>query len=224
MYKNIQIKLTNDGTHTIYLPELDEHYHSIHGAINESLHVFLQAGFSYHPLTNVRILEIGFGTGLNAILTMIRAEEENRTVTYHSVDINPLPLEIITRLNYPELFDGIYQERFRKIHEVTWNNEHEITSFFRLKKILADIQDHELTGHYHLVYFDAFAPDKQPGIWKQEILIKIFNAMTTESILTTYCSKGEIKRRLVKCGFDVEKIPGPPGKREMLRCYKKNRF
>lgn len=222
MYKDIQLRLTKDGSHTLYIPELDEYYHSLHGAINESVHVFLQAGFSSHPSGNVKLLEIGFGTGLNAILTMIRAEEENRTVTYHSIDINPLPTEIISRLNYPELLEGIYKERFRKIHEVDWNTEHEIASFFRLKKILADIRDHELAGSYQVVYFDAFAPDKQPGLWKQEIFMKIFNAMSADSILTTYSSKGEIKRRMAKCGFDVEKIPGPPGKREMMRCLKKS--
>ncbi len=222
MYKDIQLKITKDGSHTLYLPELDEHYHSIHGAVNESVHVFLKEGFSYYPSTDVRILEIGFGTGLNAILTMIRAEEEDRTVTYHSVDIHPLPLEIIRRLNYPGLFEGTYQDKFRKIHEVTWNTEHKITPSFRLKKILADIQDYKLTGAYHVVYFDAFAPNKQPELWTQEIFMKIFGAMTADSILTTYSSKSEVKKRLIKCGFLVEKIPGPPGKREMLRCLKKS--
>jgi len=221
MYKNIQLKLTKDGSHTIYIPELDEHYHSIHGAINESIHVFLQSGFSFHPILNLRILEIGFGTGLNAILTMIRAEEENRMVTYHAVELNPLPIKIIRQLNYPLLLEGIYKEKFRQVHEITWNIEHEITSLFRLKKILADISDYELTGGYNLVYFDAFAPDKQPDMWKQEILLKIYNAMDQGGILTTYSVKGEIKRKFENCGFHVEKIPGPPGKREMLRCVKK---
>lgn len=221
MYNDIQLRLTKDGSHTLYIPELDEYYHSLHGAINESVHVFLQAGFSYHPAGKLSILEIGFGTGLNAILTMIRAEEEKRTVTYHTIDIHPLPVEIISRLNYPELLSGIYKEKFMKMHEVSWNSEHKITPFFSLKKIAADILNYKLPGHYQVVYFDAFAPDKQPGLWEQKIFMKIFNAMSSESILTTYSSKGEIKRRLIKCGFDVEKIPGPPGKREMLRCIKK---
>ncbi|KPK82772.1 MAG: SAM-dependent methyltransferase [Bacteroides sp. SM23_62_1] len=222
MHKNIQFRITKDGAHTLYIPEMDECYHSMHGAINESVHVFLQAGFSYHTLTSVKILEIGFGTGLNAILTMIRAEEERRPVIYHSIDIYPLPMDIIAGLNYPELLSGIYKKIFIQMHEASWDKEHEITYFFRLKKILADIQDYEIQDHYDVVYFDAFAPDKQPELWLEGIFTKIFHAMAPGGILTTYSSKGEIQRRLTRSGFIVDKIPGPPGKREMLRCIKKN--
>jgi tRNA U34 5-methylaminomethyl-2-thiouridine-forming methyltransferase MnmC len=224
MYKDIEFRLTEDGSHTLYIPELDEYYHSIHGAINESVHIFLQAGFSYHPSFNIRVLEIGFGTGLNTILTMIRSEEENRTVTYHTIELNPLPFDIISRLNYPQLLQGTFDKIFRKIHDLPWNIEQEITSSFRLKKILTDIQDYKPAGCYDLVYFDAFAPDKQPEMWKQEILLKIYDTMNEGGILTTYSSKGEIKRRFENCGFRVEKIPGPPGKREMLRCLKKTQI
>ncbi len=221
MYKDIQFILTKDGSHTLYIPELDEYYHSIHGAINESVHVFLKAGFSHHPLLNIRVLEIGFGTGLNTILTMTRSAEENRTVTYHTVELNPLPVDIINRLNYPQLLKGTSKEIFVKIHDIPWNTEQEITSSFKLKKILTDIQDYKPAGRYDLVYFDAFAPDKQPEMWKQDILLKIYNMMDEGGILTTYSSKGGIKRKFENCGFHVEKIPGPPGKREMLRCLKK---
>jgi len=221
MYKDIQFRLTKDGSHTLYIPELDEHYHSIHGAMNESLYVFLRAGFSYHPLFNIRVLEVGFGTGLNTILTIIRSAEENRTVTYHTLELNPLPSGIISKLNYPQFLEEPFDKIFKIIHDIPWNTEQEITSSFRLKKILKGIQDYNPAGGYDLVYFDAFAPDKQPEMWKQEILLKIYDMMNEGGILTTYSSKGEIKRRFENCGFHVEKIPGPPGKREMFRCLKK---
>lgn len=221
MYKDIQFRLTKDGSHTLYIPELDEYYHSVHGAINESVHVFLKAGFSYHPSLNIRVLEIGFGTGLNTILTIIRSVEEKRTVTYHTVELNPLPVDIISRLNYPQLLKGTFKEIFREIHDIPWNTEQEITSSFTLKKILTDIQYYNSAGCYDVVYFDAFAPDKQPEMWKQGILVKVYNMMNKDGILTTYSSKGEIKRKFENCGFHVEKLPGPPGKREMLRCLKK---
>lgn len=222
MYQNLRLILTEDGSHTIYLPEINEHYHSVHGAISESLHVYIRSGFSYHPARKVSILEVGFGTGLNVLLTFAQAREEKRKVIYHTVDTFILPDDITDCLNYDLSNAVINPEWFRLIHGVSWDAEHEISEFFHLKKILADIKKLDLTSKYDLVYYDAFGPNKQPEMWTENIFRKIYDSMNPGSILTTYSSKGEVKRKFEQCGFMVEKIPGPPGKREMLRCVKRN--
>lgn len=221
MYQSLRLILTEDGSHTIYLPEINEHYHSVHGAISESLHVYIRSGFSYHPARKVSILEVGFGTGLNVLLTFAQAREEKRKVIYHTVDTFILPDDITDCLNYLS-YEVINPEWFRLIHEVSWDAEHEISEFFHLKKVLADIKKLDLTSKYDLVYYDAFGPNKQPEMWTENIFRKIYDSMNPGSILTTYSSKGEVKRKFEQCGFMVEKIPGPPGKREMLRCVKRN--
>ena len=222
MYQNLKLILTEDGSHTIYLPEMNEHYHSVHGAISESLHVYIRSGFSHHPARKVSILEIGFGTGLNVLLTYKQAREEKRKVIYHSVDTFILPVNITGYLNYDLLHEDINPGWLRMIHGLSWDTEHEISEFFHLKKILSDIKKLDLTSKYDIVYFDAFGPDKQPDLWTDDIFSKIYEAMNSGSILTTYSSKGEVKRRFQQCGFMVEKIMGPPGKREMLRCTKRD--
>jgi tRNA U34 5-methylaminomethyl-2-thiouridine-forming methyltransferase MnmC len=216
----LRIILTEDGSHTIYHPEINDHYHSIHGAFSESLHVYIRSGFSYHPSANVSILEVGFGTGLNVLLTLKQALEEKRKVIYHSVDKFVLPADITDCLNYTRFFEGINPGLFSAIHRLSWDSNHELSGFFHFRKILADINDLELTERYDIVYFDAFGPDKQPDMWTEDIFRKIYNAMNPGGLLTTYSSKGAVKRRFQQCGFIVEKIPGPPGKREMLRCLK----
>lgn len=225
MYRNLKLITTKDGSHTIYLPGMNEHYHSVHGAISESLHVYIRSGFSYHPARKISVLEIGFGTGLNVLLTLIQAREEKRNVTYHSVDTFILPAYIIDKLNYNTLYDSTSGSNdpswFKMIHGSSWENEYEISDFFHLKKIFADIKKIELTSKYDIVYFDAFGPDKQPDMWTDDIFKKIYDAMNPGSIMTTYSSKGEVRRKLEKSGFMVEKIPGPAGKREILRCFRK---
>ena len=225
MYQNLKMIITEDGSHTIYLPEMNENYHSVHGAISESLHVYIRSGFSYHPARKVSILEIGFGTGLNVLLTLLQAREEKREVIYHSVDTYILPADVTDNLNYGSFYNlfsgGTDPNWFKMIHESSWDKEHQITGFFLLKKSQADVKKIELTHKYDIVFFDAFGPDKQPDMWTDYIFRKIFNAMNPGSIMTTYSSKGEVRRKLEKTGFMVTRIPGPAGKREMLRCFRK---
>ena len=141
---------------------------------------------------------------------------------YHSVDNFILPRDITDRLNYALYFESIDPRLFSIIHRLSWNEDHAISDFFQLRKIMADLNEIEFTGRYDIVYFDAFGPEKQPGMWTENIFRKIYNAMNPGGILTTYSSKGEVRRKLEKCGFIVEKIQGPPGKREMSRCIRKN--
>ena len=211
---------TLDGSHTLYVKELDEYYHSIHGAVNESIHIFINSAFSYHQGNNVRIFEMGLGTGLNAFLTMIRAEEEQRNVVYHAIEKYPLSLQIVKQLNYAELFVGSKIQLFDQIHSSEWEKDIQLTEYFTFRKIKADMVSFELTNEYDIIYFDAFAPDKQPDLWSGDIFRKLFDSMISSGILTTYSSKVSVRRAMESCGFLIEKLPGPPGKREMIRAVK----
>ncbi|MBL7112873.1 MAG: tRNA (5-methylaminomethyl-2-thiouridine)(34)-methyltransferase MnmD [Bacteroidales bacterium] len=208
---------THDGSHTLYVKELDEYYHSIHGAVTESIHIFINSAFSFHQAVDVRIFEMGLGTGLNAFLTMIRAEEERRDVVYHAIEKYPLSQEVINQLNYAELFAGSKIQWFDQIHSCEWEKDNQLTEFFSIRKIKADLVSFELDNKYDIIYFDAFAPDKQPDLWSGDIFRKLFDSMQPAGILTTYSSKGSVRRAMELCGFQVVKLPGPPGKREMLR-------
>ena len=215
----LEIKISEDGSSTLYRPDLDEHYHSIHGAIQESMHIFIDAGLRQYSERQINILEIGFGTGLNTLLTIL--ETENASVNYHSIEKFPVEYEIINLINYPEILGNKAKIWFDKIHEVSWNIEHKITPTFNLQKIKSDLIDCVLPDNfYNLVYFDAFAPEKQPELWNIEIFDKIYNSMKDKGILTTYCAKGSVRRAMQACGFKVERIQGPPGKREMIRAVK----
>jgi len=215
--------ITADGSHTLYLQEWDETYHSRHGALTESLHVFIQHGFYYPEENPVRILEVGFGTGLNAWLTAIEAEKSRKKVFYHAFDDYPLDRVVIASLNYPSLPHGKGHESFFfRIHEAPWNETVALSPFFDIQKTLADLTTASLAGEtYHLIYYDAFAPSKQPALWTEEILKTMYLSLTAGGVLVTYCAKGEVQRILRRCGFTVEKLPGPPGgKREMIRAKK----
>ena len=215
----IRGKITEDGSTTLYRPDLDEHYHSIHGAIQESMHVFIEAGLKKCKSDSLKILEIGFGTGLNALLTMINANKKH--IVYHSIEKFPLEKNIVEKLNFPSIINSTVSVNWlKKIHETKWNKEYEIEPWFKLKKIEADFLEHNFEKGYDLVYFDAFAPEKQPELWNIEIFQKIFDSMSDNAILTTYCAKGSVRRAMLSCGFVVERIPGPPGKRQMMRAVK----
>lgn len=220
----MKIITTNDGSHTVFHPGTDDHYHSIYGAVSESVHVYIDAGFRYHSSGVISLLEVGFGTGLNVLLTLKQAWADKRKVRYDSIDNYILPVEITDSLNYSVLSENINADWFRLIHSVSWNTDNDITDFFRLHKILADIHETIFTRKYDIVYFDAFSPDRQPDMWTEEVFLRIFNAMNPGGILTTYSSKGEVRRRLQYCGYIVEKLPGAQGKREMIRCLKPERI
>jgi tRNA U34 5-methylaminomethyl-2-thiouridine-forming methyltransferase MnmC len=211
---------TKDGSHSLYDDKLDEHYHSVHGAITESQHVFIEAGFKHFRKHHIRILELGFGTGLNALLTLAESIESEISIHYTGIEKYPLESSIIESLNYESRIDPKWKGIFKRIHDSSWQKEILLKPEFILKKIQCDMLEMELTGEFDLVYFDAFAPEKQPELWTEKIFKQIFISMSSQSVLTTYSSKGLVRRNLIAAGFRVEKIPGPPGKREMTRAYK----
>ncbi len=211
------LELTADGTHTLYLPDMDEHYHSVNGAVQESYHVFINAGLKQLSKESLRVFEIGFGTGLNAYLTLLNA---SIPVEYYSVERYPLGYEIVQSLNYGKVIDPDKEGSFTALHRAPWDQDVAITDHFTLHKIYGDSNECIIPENIDLVYFDAFAPDKQPEMWNQEIFIKLYDRMVKGGILTTYCAKGAVRRMMKEAGYSVERIPGPPGKREMLRAVR----
>ncbi len=214
--------ITADGSHSLYVKGLDEQYHSIHGAIAESRHIFIELGLLEQAKSkkSIRVLEIGMGTGLNVFLTALYAEQKQLKIEMMSLEPFPIDLKAATGLNYPEKLNAP-REIFEKIHEFPWMKWEEFSPFFRFHKVNAKLQNFNLSQEWDLIYFDAFAPEKQTEMWNETIFQKLFAALTAGGILVTYCIKGIIRRRLEKIGFTVEKVPGPVGgKREMMRARK----
>jgi tRNA U34 5-methylaminomethyl-2-thiouridine-forming methyltransferase MnmC len=219
---NLEFIITEDGSHTLLLPELKEHYHSVHGAIAESQHIFINAGihFALQKNTSLNILEIGFGTGLNALLAYVDSVKNNFRCNYTSVEAHPLPENIFSRLNYAELL-GVPDEKFLSLHQCKWNEVLRISDHFNFLKMLISALEMILPqDYYDLVFFDAFAPDIQPELWSSQVFSNINASMKKNAILTTYSTKGDVKRTLKSTGFTIEKLPGPKGKREILRACK----
>jgi len=210
---------------TIHLPEWNEQYHSKHGAVQEARHVFLKMGLHHFLGSNankdISILEIGFGTGLNAFLTLLEAEKLELKLTYTGVEAYPVPPEEVKMLNYPEAAQALESsEFFLKLHTSDWGLDTAISPNFILHKVqkkFAEIEDEDL---YDLIYFDAFGARVQPELWTEEIFNKMFKALKSNGILVTYAAKGSVRRAMIASGFEVQKLPGPPGKREMLRAVK----
>ena len=214
---------TEDGSHSIYVPQLNEHYHSIHGAIQESNHVFIENGLReiLKSKSNIRIFEMGFGTGLNAFLTLIYALNHSVEIRYTAIEAFPVEEEILKSLNYGKILnDGRFENYLSEIHSSSWEEWNDLNEKFLLKKIQTSLLDYRSDEKFDLVYFDAFAPNVQPELWTAEVFGKIFDSMDFSGILVTYCCKGDVKRNLKSAGFSFEKLPGPPGKREMLRARK----
>jgi tRNA U34 5-methylaminomethyl-2-thiouridine-forming methyltransferase MnmC len=216
----IKLLKTSDGSHTIYVPEIDEHYHSVHGACQESTFIFIRNGFDFCEADPLSILEVGFGTGLNALLTAIRSRAGSREVNYTSLENHPLDNKIILSLNHHEFAGENGKEIFHLIHSSPWNVSVNICRNFNLKKIETDFTKSRPSGKYDLIYFDAFGPDKQPEMWTREMFTGISAVTNRNGILVTYSAKGEVKRSLKACGFNVTLLPGPPGKRQMIRAVK----
>ena len=211
---------TSDGSHTIYVPELDEHYHSVHGAVQESEYIFIKNGLDLCRSDPVNIFEVGFGTGLNALLTATRSINGEREIFYTSIEKYPLDDIIIRSLNHHLYAGREGREVFDKIHSAGWGVMNNICRNFNLLKIRGDLTTDALSGNYDLVYFDAFGPNKQPEMWTTNIFVRISGITKSDGILVTYSAKGEVKRNLKACGFTVTLIPGPPGKREIIRAIK----
>jgi tRNA U34 5-methylaminomethyl-2-thiouridine-forming methyltransferase MnmC len=222
MENSAQVQLTADGSHTISIPGRAITYHSRHGAIQESQHVFIQTGLEEavrrFPDTRVKLFEMGFGTGLNAFLTAIEAGNRNLLVNYTSVEAFPLQEDVWRVLNYAATLGD--EELFEAIHGAAWNTSVAITPVFNLTKIHGQLELLDIQGPLHLIYFDAFGPEDDPQLWTEDIFSKLYSALIPGGLLTTYCSKSAVRRALKAVGFRVEKIPGPPGKREIVRASK----
>ena len=212
---------TADASHTLSVPSLGETYHSRFGAIQESLHVFIKKGFRMTEQSPLRILEVGFGTGLNALLTLTEANREQRSIHYTTIERYPLDTAIVSRLNYCQLLEEADETLFLRMHALPWNEEHRLTDNFILLKLHEDLTTCHLPGEYDLVYFDAFSAEVQPEMWSPEVFAAISKAMVSGGILVTYAAKGSVRRALQQTGFRVERLQGPPGKREMIRAVKK---
>ncbi len=214
---------TGDGSNSLLNSELDETYHSRHGAIQESLHVFIRHGLQYvleqNQSREISILEVGFGTGLNALLTLQESLKHEKKIHFTTLEAFPVAIELINQLNYTQQldFEGT-NKYFQSIHQCEWNEPVAIASNFILEKYNTKIQEMDLgSGVYDIVFFDAFAPAKQPEMWELAVLEKTVRSLKPNGILVTYCAQGQLKRNLKSLGLRVESLPGPPGKREMVR-------
>lgn len=217
----ITLETTADGSNTLFVQELNEHYHSVKGALTESQHIFIQMGLNHSQAESPRVLEIGFGTGLNAFLTLLEAEKQQREVRFTSIERYPLAEDIVRKLGYPEIIAPEASEKFYALHAAPWNRPVCLSPWFTLHKIEGDFTHFDFQSHYDVVYFDAFAPEKQPEMWSQSLFDHLYRQMNPGGILTTYCAKGVVRRMFQAAGFTVERLPGPPGgKREILRASK----
>ena len=216
-----EIIITSDGSTTIQLPDWNEQYHSKHGAIQEAYHVFLDSGFFKIDLQEIAVLEIGFGTGLNAFITFLEARKLQKKINYVGVEAYPISVEEFQKLNYvTELKAVECQTVFDEMHGVSWEEEHSISKDFQLLKRKQFFQDIHDAAAFDLIYFDAFGAQNQPELWTEEIFAKMYKAIKDNGILVTYSAKGSVRRAMQSVGFTVERLPGPPGKREMLRATK----
>lgn len=220
---DIKIVTTQDGSHSLFSQHFGEQYHSKYGAILESRHVFIEAGLFYKLSSNdeVNVLEIGFGSGLNAFLSYLESINRPKKIYYETMEAFPVPESDAKRLNYPEqLMAEDHQFIFQQMHQLPWNITHELSPNFLFKKVLKQFEELEGSSRFDVVYFDAFAPGTQPELWENSMLSLVYEAMRPKGVLVTYSAKGSVKRNLKSLGFEVENIPGPPGKREMIRAIK----
>ncbi len=213
--------MTADGSSTIHLPEWDEQYHSKHGAIQEAKHVFIKTGLSLFTNKKINLLEIGFGTGLNSFITFLEAPKLNLSVNYVGVEAYPVATEEIKELNYvSQLKATKFNTVFSEMHQQDWEFKNEISTSFSLtkrKQFFNEINDKNV---FDLIYFDAFGARVQPELWTEDIFKLMYTALKKGGVLVTYSAKGSVRRAMQSVGFTVERLPGPPGKREMLRATK----
>lgn len=222
----MELKIINtlDGSNTLLVEEMGEHYHSTYGAINESMHVYISNGLKpkIDKNNDIKVLEIGFGTGLNTFLTYIESYNKNVLIDYTTIEPFPVDTKLIEQLNYPNIIsNSFFEKEFSQIHYAVWNQKIVLSPKFSLLKIKNKLEDVELIDNtYDVVYFDAFAPDFQPELWSSTIFEKVFKTMKSNAILMTYSAKGSVKRALKSAGFSVFGIAGPIGKREITKALK----
>ncbi len=204
-----KLVITEDGSTTIFISALDEHYHSVHGALQESRHVFIEAGLNQkiNSSDEIDVLEIGFGTGLNAFLSQKMAEEHQIPTSYVGLEAFPIR---------PDLFQSL-NEDLQIYHTCEWERPKQLSKYFSFEKKEIEVENYEANQTFHLIYFDAFAPDAQPELWTAEIFKKLRKLLVQDGILTTYCSKVTVQKNLKQAGYKIEKHQGPPHKREILR-------
>jgi tRNA U34 5-methylaminomethyl-2-thiouridine-forming methyltransferase MnmC len=223
-----ELRETADGSMTIYLPEMDEHYHSYHGALQEAIHVFIKNGIScfadkFSTIQEISVFELGFGTGLNALLTALWANDNNRKVNYFGLEAFPVEAEMNLQMNYHNLISNdLATVYFTKIIEAEWEKSVMISEKFQIQKVEESIQNLSVSDQFDVVFFDAFGPRAQEEMWEFSVLEKTIKLLKSDGLFVTYCAKGQLKRDLKSLGFIVESLPGPPGKREMTRGWKGN--
>lgn len=218
-----EIIVTADGSKTIQIKEWNEQYHSKHGAIQEAYHVFIKNGLDLFREQKVSILEIGFGTGLNAFITYLEAIRRNFVINYMGVEAYPVNEKEVQQLNYLESLKAHSHEAvFKDMHTMPWESKANLSQNFSLKKVQKYFHEIENIAEFDLVYFDAFGARVQPELWTVEIFLRMFKALKVNGVLVTYSAKGSVRRAMQEVGFIVERLPGPPGKREMLRARKPN--
>jgi tRNA U34 5-methylaminomethyl-2-thiouridine-forming methyltransferase MnmC len=222
----IQVIQTEDGSSSLYLPEWDETYHSRHGAIQEAYHVFIKNGLdkvceNHLKAKTLHILEMGFGTGLNALITMLEASAHAQKISYVSVEAFPISTAVVNQLNFgQQLSHPDAASAYQKIHDTSWNEMHSINPTFSLQKLHLHFEEVDFETRFHLIYFDAFAARVQPELWTEVIFEKMYKALKPSGVLVTYAAKGSVRRAMQAVGFETENLPGPPRKREMLRATK----
>lgn len=220
-----EILKTADGSHSLFRADINETYHSRHGAYQESDHVYIKQGLwpceaRFPKAEPIKILEVGFGTGLNAMLTIQAAEALGRKVHYTTLEPYPLHPSVVEKLNYDSLFPELPLGVWRMVHDSVWGKDVQISEWFTLHKIALKLEDCRWNNDFHLVYFDAFAPNKQADMWQVEQLQRCYEAMVANGLLVTYCAQGQFKRNLKQVGFQVDCPPGPPYKKEMVSATK----
>lgn len=221
-HRNPELITTADGSHSLFLPELNETYHSQHGALQESLHVFILKGIAdwmaEHPATEcINIFEVGFGTGLNALLAWQYAREEQLSIHYTSIEPYPIAADLAEKINYGSLLGAVWPDHFMHLHKSAWAEPLQLDPHFTLHKVQTKLEDFAPFGESQIIFFDAFAPNKQAELWEVAPLRACFEMTAPSGYLVTYCAQGQFKRNLKAAGYTVERLPGPPGKKEMTR-------
>ena len=215
---------TQDGSHSLLSEQFGVSYHSKYGAIQETQHVFINAALRFKAVSQkeISILDIGFGTGLNAYMTLLEADKKNLSIQYTGIEAFPISIQQASDLNYSTLLKtDHFQASFLEMHRTDWATLVQLTDQFQFTKHQIKFETIDFSDQFDIIYFDAFAPNAQPELWEADLLGKMYQALKKEGVLVTYCAKGVVKRTLKAVGFEIEALKGPPGKREMTRAIKR---